>query len=91
MATQITFFGLSICYLQIEILRFTQTLLMNNCLFQIVHRYVQPIEADGVEIECTFEFVVHRHIELCESFTQIYDFLLRLTESTFECDAIASA
>lgn len=70
MAWNITFFGLSICYLQIKVLRFTQSLLVDNRLFQVVDRYVQPIKTNGVEIECTLEFVVHRHDELATIVTE---------------------
>lgn len=60
----LTFFCLSICNLQIKLLRFAQFLLLDNLLFQITHRNVQSIKTDCIIFQWSFEFIVHRHCAL---------------------------
>lgn len=57
----LTLLRLGICYLQIELGRLAQPLLLHNGPLQVRNGDVQPIEGDGVKVQGTLKLVVHRH------------------------------
>lgn len=57
-----TFFALGICDLKIKVDDFAQPLLLYNFPLQVPDRNVKTIERNRIEVESTFEFIVHRHL-----------------------------
>lgn len=82
---------------QIKIRRLSQTLLVQDCLFQVNHRDVQAIEVDVIEVELTGELVVDvRHVfvvpksVLLELFMFFYFWRQNLSENENFNDTLSS-